>query len=64
MILSYNEAIKEYGSEYKLAKAVNEGAIYKKEEGIYSSSLYVSELAIIMKISESRSCRGICILHS
>ena len=49
MILSYNEAIKEYGSEYKLAKAVNEGAIYKKEEGIYSSSLYVSELAIIMK---------------
>lgn len=49
MILSYNEAIKQYGNAYKLDKAVSEGAIYKKEEGIYSTNRYESELGVIMK---------------
>ena len=36
MILSYEEAIKEYGSDYKLKKAIDSGVVFKIENGIYS----------------------------
>lgn len=49
MILSYSEAVNQFGSEYKLAKAVEEKRIFRHEEGIYSTNLYESELGIVMK---------------
>jgi len=49
MILSYNEAVNQFGSEYKLAKAVEEKRIFRHEEGIYSTNQYESELGIVMK---------------
>jgi hypothetical protein len=49
MILSYNEAVKKYGSSYKLTKAVAEKKIYKLEEGIYSTKGKESGLDILMK---------------
>lgn len=36
MLYNYNEAIKLYGTDYKLKKAVIEESIYKIEKGIYS----------------------------
>ncbi len=49
MILSYNEAVERYGSEYRLSRAVSDKKIYKQEDGIYSTERYVSELGVIMK---------------
>lgn len=49
MLMSYVEAEKEYGSQYRLARAVTEGRINKLEEGIYSDKTYEPELGIIMK---------------
>ena len=49
MIYSYSEAVNQFGSEYKLAKAVEEGRIFRHEEGIYSTNQYESELGIVMK---------------
>ena len=49
MILSYNEAVNQFGSEYKLAKAVEEKRIFRHEEGIYSTNQYEPELGIIVK---------------
>ena len=49
MILSYQEAVNKYGSEYKLHQAVLSGEIFKQEAGIYSTVPDASELGIIMK---------------
>ena len=49
MLLSYNEAINEYGSAYKLSQAIKEQTLYRLESGIYSTNRYESELEIIMK---------------
>ena len=49
MIFSYADCITKYGSAYQLNKALEEGLVYKLEEGIYSDSEYESELAIISK---------------
>lgn len=49
MILSYNECIEKYGSNYKLEKAIEDGKLYKIEKGIYSEKPYVDELEIIGK---------------
>ena len=49
MILSYAEAIKEYGNAYQLSRVMESGQLYKQEDGIYSTRKYEPELSIIMK---------------
>ena len=49
MILTYKEAITQFGNAYKLSQAVSNGAVYKLEEGIYSTNQREPELGIIMK---------------
>jgi len=49
MIMTYNEAVSEYGSEYRLSRAVAEKSIFRQESGIYSTKRNVPELGIIMK---------------
>ena len=49
MLLSYQECLKKYGTDYKIKKNVQEGKLYVKEKGIYSDKRYVSELEIISK---------------
>lgn len=49
MVLSYNEAINQYGNAYRLSQAISDGRIFKLEEGIYSDNRHESELGIIMK---------------
>ena len=47
MLLSYNECIKKYGSDYKLKKLIDAKSIFMQEKGIYSSTKRVSDLEII-----------------
>ena len=48
MIGTFTECTKKYGGQYKLAKAVTSGDIYKIEDGIYSDSKHVPEIAVIV----------------
>ena len=49
MLLSFNEAVKEYGNQYQLSQALAQQKVYKIEEGIYSTDKYVSEVVTVMK---------------
>ena len=49
MLLSYQECLEKYGSDYKIKKCIQEGELYIKEKGIYSDERYVPELEIISK---------------
>lgn len=49
MLLSYQECLEKYGTDYKIKKSIQEGELYVKEKGIYSDKKYVSELEIIAK---------------
>ncbi|MBP3818652.1 MAG: hypothetical protein J6H31_10125 [Butyrivibrio sp.] len=44
MLMPYVEAVKEYGTGYKLKKAVEEGRIYKVSPGIYARQAAVSDM--------------------
>ena len=44
MLMPYVEAVKEYGTGYKLKKAVEEGGIYKVSPGIYARQAAVSDM--------------------
>ena len=48
MILTYQECIDKYGSDYQLKKELFKGNLYMKERGIYSTKQHVSETDIIM----------------
>ena len=37
MLLSYKEAVKEYGNQYRLTRALEDGKLYKMEDGVYST---------------------------
>ena len=47
MILSYDESIRAYGSDYKLKKELAAGNIYQLEKGLYSDRPRCTEKAII-----------------
>ena len=49
MLLSYQECLEKYGTDYKIKKCVQVGELYVKEKGIYSDKRYVPELEIISK---------------
>ena len=49
MLLSYQECIEKYGTDYKIKKSVQDGELFVMEKGIYSDKRYVSELEIISK---------------
>ena len=48
MLLSYQECIERFGSDYKLKKELACGTLFLKEKGIYSTKRNSSELDIIM----------------
>lgn len=49
MLLSYQECMEKYGTDYKIKKSVKDGELFVMEKGIYSDKRYVSELEIISK---------------
>jgi predicted transcriptional regulator of viral defense system len=48
MLLSYQECITQYGSDYGIKKAISEGRLFFKEKGLYSTTEHYSELSSIM----------------
>jgi len=49
MIYSYNEVINKYKSYYNVEKAVNNGELFKIDDGIYSDSEYVNPMIVYSK---------------
>ena len=43
MLLSYQECLEKYGTDYKIKKSVQEGELYVKEKGIYSDKRWIDE---------------------
>ena len=49
MLLTYQECLAQYGSDYQIKKEIGNGALFMKEKGIYSTSRNVSEIDVIMR---------------
>lgn len=47
MILTYDECIARYQSDYQIKKKIEAGELYKLEKGIYSTEQCVPELSVI-----------------
>ena len=47
MVLTYNDCIDKYGSDYKIKKELEKGMLFMKEKGVYTTILNVSDLDII-----------------
>ena len=47
MVLTYNECIEKYGTDYMIKKELNKGGLFMKEKGLYSTVRNVSDLDII-----------------
>lgn len=48
MVLTYNECIKRYGSDYRIKKEIKEGSLFQKEKGVYSTSRNISDIEVVM----------------
>lgn len=48
MIMTYQECVSKFGSDYKIKKALEKKIIFQEERGIYSTKPYVDELELIM----------------
>ena len=60
MLLSYQECLEQYGSDYNIKKLVADGKLFVQEKGVYSDKENVSELEIIAK----KYPKAIITLHS
>ena len=49
MLLTYQECLDRYGSDYQLKKEIRNGNLFRKEKGIYSTARNTSEIDIIMR---------------
>ena len=49
MIVTYKECIDMYGSNYQLAKAIEDKNLFRVEAGIYSTDAIYSDLEVIVK---------------
>ncbi|MDO4198417.1 MAG: hypothetical protein Q4D13_05465 [Erysipelotrichaceae bacterium] len=47
MILTYEQCIEIYGTDYRIKKEIKEGRLFQKGKGIYSEDEYCSDLDII-----------------
>ena len=44
MLLTYQECLNKYGSDYQIKKEIGSGALFMKEKGIYSTKRNASEI--------------------
>ncbi len=49
MLLTYQECLDKYGSDYQIKKEIGSGALFMKEKGIYSTKRNTSEIDVIMR---------------
>ncbi len=47
MLMTYDDCIKEYKTDYQIKKKISDGELYKIEKGIYSTEECVPELSVI-----------------
>ena len=58
MLLTYQECLDRYGSDYQLKKEIRNGNLFMKEKGIYSTARNTSEIDVIMKKYPKAVCTG------
>ena len=58
MVLTYQECIDKYGSDYQIKKEIGNGTLFMKEKGIYSTLRNVSEIEVIMRKYPKTVCTG------
>lgn len=58
MILSYQECLDKYGSDYKLKKELSDGKLFMEEKGLYSTKRNATELDLITKKYPRAVCTG------
>ncbi|MBR6637245.1 MAG: hypothetical protein IKK96_00135 [Lachnospiraceae bacterium] len=47
MLMSYEECINKYQTDYNIKKKIEEGTLFKIEKGIYSTEKHVPELSVV-----------------
>ena len=58
MLLTYQECMDKYGSDYQLKKEIGNGNLFMKEKGIYSTLRNASEIDVIMLKYPKTVCTG------
>ncbi len=58
MVLTYQECMDKYGSDYKIKKEIGNGNLFMKEKGIYSTKRNASEIDVIMRKYSKTVCTG------
>ena len=58
MLLTYQECVGKYGSDYRLKKEIASGNIFMKEKGIYSTMRNTSEIEVILRKYPKAVCTG------
>ena len=58
MLLTYQECLDKYGSDYRLKKEIRRGTLFMKEKGIYSTKRNTSEIDVIMRKYPKTVCTG------
>ena len=58
MLLTYQECLEKFGSDYQLKKEIRSGNLFMKEKGIYSTKRNVSEIDVIMRKYPKTVCTG------
>lgn len=49
MLLSYNECMQKYGTDYRMKKALADGSLFQKEKGVYSTSRNTAEIEVLQR---------------
>jgi len=58
MLLTYQECLERYGSDYQIKKELHSGNLYMKDKGIYSTLRNISEIEVIMLKYPRSVCTG------
>ena len=58
MLLTYQECLDKYGSDYQIKKEIGNGALFMEEKGIYSTERYTPEIDVIMRKYPKTVCTG------
>ena len=58
MLLTYQDCLERYGSDYRVKKEIELGVLFMKEKGIYSTKRNAPEIDVIMLKYPKTVCTG------
>ena len=58
MLMTYQECIGKFGTDYRIKKEIASGSLFMKEKGVYSTLRNSSEIEIIMRKYPKAICTG------